>query len=161
MSQTVENGKVVGFSYTLKDDSGQVLDQSSPEQPFEYLHGHENIVPGLEKQLNGLQSGDEKQVEVAPVEGYGEFDEKLVFRVPKANFPQDIAIETGMQFQSKGPDGSMVVTVKDVEEDAVTVDGNHPLAGQTLYFDVKIDSVRDATEQEKQHGHVHAGGQEH
>lgn len=161
MPQKIANGKVVGFTYTLKDDQGQTVDQSQPQQPFEYLHGHQNIVSGLEKQLDGMEEGEERKVEVAPEEGYGVFDESLVFRVPAANFPQDVDLKPGMQFQSEGPQGAMVVTVTEVQDDVVTVDGNHPLAGQRLHFDVKIDSIREATEQELQHGHVHAHGHDH
>lgn len=155
MAEKITSGKVVGLSYILKNDAGQTVDQSRPEQPFEYLHGHQNIVPGLEKELDGMEVGAEKQVAVAPEEGYGTIDEQLVFRVPAANFPKEVEIRPGMQFQSEGPQGAMVVTVTNVEDDVVTVDGNHPLAGQVLHFDVKVDSVRDATDTELQHGHVH------
>lgn len=161
MSQKITNGKVVGFTYTLKNGEGQTVDQSQPEQPFEYLHGHQNIVSGLERQLDGLEIGAAKQVEVSPEEGYGTFDDQLVFHVPAANFPQEVDVKPGMQFQSEGPQGAMVVTVTNVENEVITVDGNHPLAGQVLHFDVKIDSVRDATEQELEHGHVHQDGHEH
>lgn len=155
MSEKITSGKVVGLTYTLKNDAGQTVDQSNPDQPFQYLHGHHNIVPGLEKELDGLEVGAEKQVAVSPEEGYGAFNDQLVFRVPKANFPQEVEIRPGMQFQSEGPQGAMVVTVFEVEDDIVTVDGNHPLAGQVLHFDVKIDSVRDATPVELEHGHAH------
>ena len=156
MSEKITNGKVVGLSYTLKNDAGETVDQSQPEQPFEYLHGHQNIVPGLEKQLDGLEVGTEKHVAVSPEDGYGKFDDQLIFRVPSANFPQEAEIRPGMQFQSESPQGAMVVTVTSIEDDVVTVDGNHPLAGQTLHFDVKVDSVRDATSVELEHGHAHS-----
>ncbi|TCS86538.1 FKBP-type peptidyl prolyl cis-trans isomerase /apo-metallochaperone SlyD [Anseongella ginsenosidimutans] len=155
MSEKITSGKVVGLTYTLKNDAGDTVDQSQPEQPFQYLHGHQNIVPGLEKQLDGLEVGTEKKIAVSPEEGYGAFDDQLVFRVPAANFPQEVELQPGMQFQSEGPQGAMVVTVTGVENDVVTVDGNHPLAGQVLHFDVKVDSVRDATDIELEHGHVH------
>lgn len=155
MSEKITSGKVVGLSYTLKDDAGQTMDQSQPDQPFQYLHGHQNIVPGLEKELDGMEVGTEKQVAVSPEEGYGAFNDQLIFRVPAANFPKEVEVRPGMQFQSDGPQGAMVVTVSKVEDDVVTVDGNHPLAGKVLHFDVKVDSVRDATAVELEHGHVH------
>src|SRR3546814_14759666 len=110
MSEKITNGKVVGLSYVLKNDAGQTMDQSQPETPFEYLHGHQNIVPGLEKELDGMEVGTEKQVAVSPEEGYGTLDDQLVFRVPADNFPKEVEIRPGLQFQSEGPQGALVVT---------------------------------------------------
>ncbi|SMO34164.1 FKBP-type peptidyl-prolyl cis-trans isomerase [Solitalea koreensis] len=159
--ETIKNGKVVGISYTLTNDKKDVLDQSQPGQPLEYLHGSYNIIPGLEKELEGLKIGDAKLVEVAPADGYGEFDESLVFAAPRQNFPSDAELEVGMQFQTMGDGQPMVIRIIELDGDKVVVDGNHPLAGQTLFFDVKVESMREASESEVAHGHVHPDGGEH
>lgn len=159
--QTIQNGSVVGFNYKLSNSQGQLLDQSRADAAFEYLHGYNNIVPGLEKELEGLKAGDQKQVTVQPEDGYGLADENRIFTVPKSNFPEGVAIEAGMQFQSEGPEGTMIVTVTNVTDDSVTVDANHPLAGETLYFDVEIVSVRTGTADELAHGHSHGPGGHH
>ncbi len=156
--QTIKNGCVVGFNYKLTNSEGQLLDQSKSDAAFEYLHGYNNIIPGLEKQLEGLKAGDKKNVLVQPEDGYGLADENRIFSVPKSNFPQGVEIEVGMQFQSEGPEGTMVVAVTSVTEDTVNVDANHPLAGQTLHFDVEIVAVRAGTEDELSHGHSHGPG---
>jgi FKBP-type peptidyl-prolyl cis-trans isomerase SlyD len=159
MSEKVEKGKVVGFTYELKNDQGNTMEKS--DHPLEYLHGNNNIIPGLENKLEGMQVGETKNVKVAPADAYGELNNELVFEVPRDNFPPDVEITPGMQFQTDTEDGTMIVTVKEVTADKIVVDGNHPLAGQTLHFDVKIDSIREATEQERDHGHVHQGGHNH
>jgi FKBP-type peptidyl-prolyl cis-trans isomerase SlyD len=158
----VEDNKVVTIDYTLKDDAGNVLDTSS-EGKFAYLHGAHNIIPGLEKALAGKTSGDEVSVKVSPEEGYGERSDSMTQVVPREMFEAEQAIEVGMQFHAQSPEGEMiVVTVTEVADDEITVDGNHPLAGQNLNFDVKIVDVRDASEEEKAHGHVHGeGGHQH
>ena len=150
---TVENGKVVSFHYTLTNAQGDVLDQSQ-EHPMPYLHGAGNIIPGLEKELAGKKVGDKLTVNVPAAEAYGEYDEQLVNDVPRN-------IEAGMQFQADTPEGVQVITVKAVNGDLVTVDANHPLAGQDLNFDVEIVEVREATEEETAHGHVHGVGGHH
>jgi FKBP-type peptidyl-prolyl cis-trans isomerase SlyD len=160
--ETIKNGKVVSISYTLTNDNNDVLDQSQPNQPLEYLHGSYNIIPGLEKELEGLKVGDAKKVKVAPADGYGEFDESLVFAAPRQNFPADAELEVGMQFQTMGDEQQpMVIRIIELEDDKVVVDGNHPLAGQTLFFDVKVEGMRDASESEVAHGHIHHGGGDH
>ena len=159
---TITTKKSVGFNYRLTDKNGQLIDASGPGEPFYYLHGYQNIVPGLEKELDGLKAGDKKQVVVSAADGYGELNENLVFEVPRANFPADMNIEAGMEFQTKDDNGQpMFVVVTDVTNDFVKVDGNHPLAGIELHFDVEITDVRDATLQELAHGHAHAGGHDH
>lgn len=161
MSQIIENGSVVAMAYTLTNASGEVLDQSKEGSPLLYLHGYGNIIPGLEKELLGLTIGNKKKVEVAPAEGYGEYNEELLFRVPRENFPAEVDIVPGMEFQSRDENGTMIIVVKSLDGDVVEVDANHPLAGATLFFDVTIEEVRPATEQELAHGHVHAGGHDH
>jgi FKBP-type peptidyl-prolyl cis-trans isomerase SlyD len=159
MSENISKGKVVGFSYELKNSKGEILEKS--DQPMEYLHGNNNIIIGLEKEMNGLKVGDSKLVKVKPVDGYGEYDKDLRFEVPRKNFPDDVNIQVGMEFQTETETGPLVIVVKEVAKDKIVVDGNHPLAGQELHFDVKIESLRDATPQELTHGHVHHEGHDH
>ena len=157
---TVENGKVVSFHYTLTNAQGDVLDQSQ-EHPMPYLHGAGNIIPGLEKELAGKKVGDKLTVNVPAAEAYGEYHEQLVNDVPREAFQGVDNIEAGMQFQADTPEGGQVITVKAVNGDLVTVDANHPLAGQDLNFDVEIVEVREATKEESAHGHVHGVGGHH
>ncbi len=157
----VESQKVVTLNYTLTDNDGNVIDQSK-DSSFAYLHGANNIIAGLEKALHGKKAGDELNVCVLPHEGYGERDEAKTQRVPREMFPADTEIAPGMQFHAQGPNGeTIMVTVTKVEDDAVTVDGNHPLAGIPLNFVVEIVEVRDATPEEVEHGHVHGSGGHH
>ena len=157
---TVENGKVVSFHYTLTNAQGDVLDQSQ-EHPMPYLHGAGNIIPGLEKELAGKKVGDKLTVNVPAAEAYGEYHEQLVNDVPREAFQGVDQIEPGMQFQANTPEGVQVITVKAVNGETVTVDANHPLAGQDLNLDVEIVEVREATEEESAHGHVHGVGGHH
>lgn len=153
---------VVSFHYTLTDDAGEVLDSSSGRAPLAYLHGAGNIVPGLESALAGRSAGDSLKVSVPPEEGYGVHHAGLVQEVPKSAFGGVDQVEVGMEFHAQGPQGMFAVTVTAVEDETVTIDGNHPLAGKTLHFDVEITEVREATAEESAHGHVHGeGGVEH
>ena len=159
---TINNNNVVHFHYTLKDDEGNVIDQSPKGQPLAYLHGYQNIIPGLESQLAGKSVGDKFTASIEPADAYGEFDDAAVQEVPRENFQGVEDIQPGMQFQSQTEDGHvMLVTVKDVQEDKVIVDANHPLAGKKLHFDVEVASIRDASDEELQHGHVHGAGGHH
>ena len=158
--QICENS-VVSFHYTLTDKNGQTIDSSKGNEPLTYLHGVGQIVPGLENALLGKKTGDTLDVEVAAQDGYGEHQDFMVQQVPREAFQGVDAIEPGMQFQAQTPQGGMTVTVTAVDETMVTVDGNHPLAGQTLFFAVEIVSVREASEEEKAHGHVHGAGGHH
>ena len=152
---------VVTIDYTLKDDNGTILDNST-EGNFAYLHGANNIIPGLENALTGKSAGDEVEVSVSPTEGYGEHNETMIQAVPRDMFDSEQEIEVGMQFHAESPEGEMiVVTVTDIEGDDVTVDGNHPLAGVNLNFGVKIIDIREASEEEIEHGHVHGPGDHH
>lgn len=155
--------KVVTIDYTLTDDQGNVIDSSKGGEPLAYIHGLGNIIPGLESALEGKQAGDAMNVSVDPAEGYGERDENLLQSVPRQMFETPEEIQVGMQFHTMTEDGNMmVVTVAEVTSETITVDANHPLAGQTLNFDVTIVGVRDATEEELEHGHVHGeGGHQH
>jgi FKBP-type peptidyl-prolyl cis-trans isomerase SlyD len=153
--------RVVTIHYTLKDDSGAVLDSSAGGEPLAYIQGHGNLVAGLEKALEGKQDGSTLQVVVAPDDGYGKRDEALVQRVPKRSLQGAGDIKKGMQFQARTDDGMRVFTVTAVVADTVTLDGNHPLSGQTLHFDVEVVGVREATHEELEHGHVHGAGGHH
>src|SRR6185437_6002722 len=148
MSESIQNGKVVELSYILKDENGKVIEQTQPGQNMEYLHGNQNIIPGLEKELNGMKVGEMKNVKVKAKDAYGEFNKELVFKVPIANFPADQKPRVGMEFQSNSEAGPMVITVKEVDGENVIVDANHPMAGMNLEFDVTIKNVRTATPQE-------------
>lgn len=152
---TIAENKVVTLHYTLTDDEGTIIDKSD-DGSFLYLHGASNIIPGLENALTGKAAGDELKVTVAPEEAYGERNDAAKEDVPREMFPADTEIEPGMQFHAEGPEGQMItVTVAEVSDDTVTVDGNHPLAGVTLNFDVKVVEVRDASAEELEHGHAH------
>ena len=151
----ITKNKVASINYVLKDNDGNVLDQSS-DGSFAYLHGASNIIPGLENALEGKKQGDKVQVTIKPEDGYGEQNPALIQQVPRSAFPEDMEIKAGMQFQAASDGGhETLVTVTGVEGDQVTVDGNHPMAGQTLNFDVSVGEVRDASEEELSHGHVH------
>lgn len=158
----IAQNSVVAFHYTLTNDAGEVLDSSEGREPLTYLHGGGNIIPGLEKELEGRAAGEKLNVHVSPEEGYGEVQEQLMQEVPRESFQGVESVEPGMQFQAQTEGGPLMVTVKKVEADTVVVDGNHPLAGQQLTFDVEIAEVREASEEEIEHGHVHGeGGVEH
>ena len=147
---------VVAFHYKLTNSEGEQLDSSEGQDPLKYLHGANNIVPGLEKELEGKKAGDALKVEVQPDDGYGHVNPELVQKVPRSAFEDAKEINPGMQFQAQGPDGqAQLITVKEVTDEEITVDGNHPLAGQVLTFDVTIEDVREASEDELSHGHAH------
>lgn len=157
----IENQKVVSIHYTLTNEAGQVLDSSENQEPLAYIHGQGNIIPGLENALAGLSKGEKLKVTVEPADGYGERDDSMVQSVPRSAFQGVDDIKPGMQFQAQSPEGIQLVTVVSVEGDEVTLDGNHPMAGITLIFDVEITDVRDATTEELDHGHVHGPGGHH
>jgi len=153
--------RVVTIHYTLKNDSGEVLDSSSGGEPLAYIQGHGNLVAGLEKALEGKASGVSLAVVVDPADGYGVRDEALIQRVPKRSLQGAGEIKKGMQFQARTEDGMRLFTVTGLVGDMVTLDGNHPLADQTLHFDIEIVEVREATTEELEHGHVHGAGGHH
>jgi FKBP-type peptidyl-prolyl cis-trans isomerase SlyD len=156
MSLLVGDKLIVSMHYKLSDDGGNLLDSSEGSDPLIYLHGAGNVIPGLENALEGQAEGDSSKVRVEPVDGYGELNAELIQTVEKSAFEGVESIEVGMQFQSQGSDGSVQhFVVKEVEGDEVTLDGNHPLAGVALNFDVEIIAIREATAEEIDHGHVH------
>jgi FKBP-type peptidyl-prolyl cis-trans isomerase SlyD len=152
--------KAVTFHYSLRDDEGTELDSSAGAEPLTYLHGEGNIVPGLEKALEGKQPGDEVKVKVTPEEGYGVRDEGNIRNVPRRKLPEG-KIEPGMRVRLETNHGQIVALVTAIKGDYVTVDTNHPLAGMNLHFEVKVVEVRDATAEELEHGHVHGPGGHH
>ncbi|MGM0432066.1 MAG: FKBP-type peptidyl-prolyl cis-trans isomerase [Spirochaetota bacterium] len=153
--QIAEN-HVVSMDYVLKDDDGNVLDTSEGREPLSFLYGKGMIIPGLEKALEGKEKGDSVQVTVQPEEGYGTYNEEAIGEVNKDNFQEDMEPKVGMQVQAQDPNGNtQIFTITDVKDETVTLDGNHPLAGQVLHFDVNVTDVREATEEELEHGHVH------
>lgn len=157
---TIQNDLVAAIHYTLKNDDGDVVDSSEGRDPLEYLHGHGNLVAGLEAALAGKAPGDSLKVSVSPEEGYGVSDEDLVVDVPREYLPAE-DIEPGMRFSAETSGGMRLFTVVEVGEETVVMDGNHPLAGETLHFDVEIVSIREAQPEELAHGHVHSGGHHH
>lgn len=146
---------VVSIDYTLTDNQGEVIDSSEGRGPLAYLHGQNNIIPGLERALEGKAQGDSLQVNVAPEDGYGERNDELTQEVPRQMFEGADEISVGMQFQTMTEHGPQVVTVTAIDEENITVDGNHPLAGEELNFDVTVVEIREATAEELDHGHVH------
>ena len=160
---SIKDNSAVSFHYSLADDEGQQLDSSAGKEPLAYLHGAGNIIPGLENALTGKAVGDSMTVAVSAAEGYGEVQQELIQDVPRTSFQGVEQIEVGMQFEAQtGQGGTVPVTVTAVTDETVTVDGNHPLAGKSLNFDVTIEAVREATAEELEHGHVHgAGGHQH
>ncbi len=157
----IAQNSVVTIHYTLKDDAGEVIDTSRESDPIAYLHGHGNLVPGLERELEGKNTGDKVNVSVAPDQGYGEYDKNLVQQVPRRALQGIANVKVGMRLQAQTPQGPRAVVVTRLVGDMVTIDGNHPLAGKNLNFDVEITDVREATEEELEHGHVHGAGGHH
>ena len=154
---------VVTMTYTLTNAEGQVLDQADASHPFVYMQGAHNIMPGLEQALAGKQAGDTAVVTVQPEDAYGEYNEQLTQQVPRqmfGNVPEDQLV-VGAQFQAQTNGGVEIITIADVDGDMITIDANHPLAGETLTFDVKILDVRAATPEEIEHGHAHGPGGHH
>jgi FKBP-type peptidyl-prolyl cis-trans isomerase SlyD len=156
----IASQKVVTIAYTLKDDGGQVLDTSVDAEPLVYIQGVGSLVPGLEKALEGRGVGDHVSVSIKPDEGYGVRDEAMIRKIPIRKLPEGKA-QVGAQVRVETDVGPMLLLVLAVQGDYATVDPNHPLAGKTLHFEVDVVGIRDATEEELKHGHVHAPGDHH
>ncbi len=157
----IAKNTAVQIHYTLKNDAGEVLDSSDGSEPLAFLQGNGNLIPGLEKALEGKRAGDAINVSIPPEEGYGVRDADLIQNVPRSAFEGIPEIEVGMQFHADSNQGPRTVTVTQVAADTITVDGNHPLADQTLHFAVQIVEVRAASKEELSHGHVHGPGGHH
>jgi len=151
----VTDDVVVIIDYTLTVE-GQVVDSTEGDEPLQFLQGHQNIIPGLERELSGMKIGDNKQVVVQPTEAYGDIDPENVIEVPRSEFPSEIPLETGIELEVKNADGEVLsAVIADVTPNSVKLDFNHPLAGKQLTFDVTIVDLRSATDEELAHGHVH------
>ena len=154
---TVKKDPVVEMHYTLTDDSGEIIDSSSGNEPMPFIQGHGNIIPGLESALDGMKVGDSCDVSVKPEDAYGVHHPEAIQDIPMESMKSVDNLEVGMELQSRDEQGNVfIVRVTEIKEETVTVDANHPLAGQTLHFNVSIESVRDATKDELEHGHVHS-----
>ena len=155
MDMKIAKGKVVSMHYALTDSTGAVLDSSEGQAPLDYLHGYGNIIAGLEKALENRAAGDKLKAVIAPEDGYGIREEGLVKELPLTSFQNPDEVAVGAQFQAETSQGPRLATVTEIDDKNVTVDLNHPLADQTLNFDIDVVAVRDATEEELNHGHVH------
>jgi FKBP-type peptidyl-prolyl cis-trans isomerase SlyD len=151
----IAKDRVAGFDYTLAGSDNSVIDSSEHTGPLFYLHGYENIIPGLENALEGKAAGDAFSVRVPASEAYGEWDKNLVIAVSRGLFPPEVEVREGMRFEADTPDGCRMVTVTKVTETEALVDANHPMAGMDLSFDIHIRSVRESSDEEREHGHPH------
>ena len=147
--------RVVSIHYTLTDDQGAVLDSSQGSQPLQYLEGAGNIIPGLEQEVSRMKTGDKKKVKIPAAQAYGEKREDMLLEVPRTQFPADMTLKVGDRFRGGAEDHAPIFTVLAVGEEKVSLDGNHPLAGKDLNFDVEVTEMRDATAEEMSHGHAH------
>ncbi len=158
----IEKGFVVSVEYTLKDSQGNVWESSEGDEPWVYLHGFGGIIPGLEPELEGKQSGDEFTVTLEPEQAYGPYDKDLVNQVPKTALAGIENLEVGLRLSAQTDDGQThSVTVTEITNDSVTVDANHPMAGQPVVVELEVKDIRPATPEELDHGHAHVGGQCH
>jgi FKBP-type peptidyl-prolyl cis-trans isomerase SlyD len=157
---TIQNNSVVGIEYTLKDKDGQVIDTNAGSgESLYFIQGMGTIVPGLERAMRGKAQGESFDVEVKAADGYGEYDADRKRRIPRAMVQGDVQV--GAMLQANGPEGSSVVTVSEVTDSEIEIDGNHPMAGRDLFFTIKVTEIREATAEELQHGHVHGPGGHH
>lgn len=157
----ITKNTIVSLGYRLTNAEGQELDKADSSQPLSYLHGHRQIVPGLENALEGMLVGDKKEVSLSPEEGYGQIIPDLRLKLPRTQFPEEMEIAPGLQFEANLGDNRHTFTIIGEEGDDVKIDGNHPLAGQSLNFSVEVLAIRPATDEEIQHGHSHDGDSHH
>ncbi len=157
----ISKGKIVSIDYTLTNDAKETLDTSTGREPLAFLHGSGQIIPGLERELEGKASGDSLNVSIEPEDAYGPRDDAKTTTVPKEQIQGADQLAPGTQLRASGPQGEQILTVTEVGETEVTVDANHPLAGERLHFDVTVRDVREATTEELDHGHAHGAGGHH
>ena len=158
MSAVIAPNMVVDMHYTLRDSESQVVDTSVGEEPLRYLQGGGQIVPGLESAMIGKKVGDRFTVQVEPRDGYGDYDPSMCQEIPKQNFPNQDELVVDAMFEASGPDGdTIMIRLTKISDETVTADGNHPLAGKTLYFEIEVMAIRPATKEELSHGHAHGG----
>lgn len=159
MEAAVGLNKVVGLIYTLKDSEGEIIEERSSEDPLMYIQGADQLLPAVEKAVDGKPVGFKAEIHLAAADAYGDYDEELVAEVERSEFPKDVNITIGMKFETQDPDGEPVlVEVIEVDSEKIVVDGNHPLAGIDLQFALEVKSIREATQEELEHGHVHGEG---
>ncbi|MGB3621600.1 peptidylprolyl isomerase [Ketobacter sp. MCCC 1A13808] len=151
----IQKGRVVGMHYTLRNDEGEIIDTSEGREPLVFLQGFGNIINGLESELEGKNLGDKLDVVVEPEQGYGVRHEQLIQRVPSSAFEGVDELQVGMQFQAQTEQGPVPIRVVEINGEEVTIDGNHELAGVRLHFAVSIETIREASKEELEHGHVH------
>lgn len=151
----------MSISYTLKDFDGVLLDSNREGAPLAYIQGHGNIIPGLEEQLSGKTIGDSIEVKLTPDKAYGERNPQLETKIPRSSFPEGADLQVAMQFEAQSEQGSQIFMIKEVHEDHIIADGNHPMAGKSLHFEVDVIGVRAASSDELAHGHVHGPGGHH
>jgi len=160
-TDSVQDGVVVSIEYTLHVD-GELLDKSEDQGPLQFLAGHGNIIPGLESEMRGMKIGESKDVVVQPADGYGEFDDEAFMNVPRDQFPKDMELKEGVELTVRDDEGNArYARVDNIEGDTVTLNFNHPLAGDELHFYVKVVSLREPSAEELEHGHVHEGEHHH
>ncbi|GAB4380030.1 MAG: peptidylprolyl isomerase [Calditrichia bacterium] len=158
----IQPNQVVTIHYTVKDEDGQILDTTKNQEPFSYLSGRNQILPKLEEKINEMVIGSKAETTLAPEDGYGEYREDAVQTIKRSEFPENTELKEGMRFMANTPDGrQMPLTIKEIDGDNVTIDFNHALAGKTLTFDIQLVDVRDATQEELEHGHAHGTGGHH
>jgi FKBP-type peptidyl-prolyl cis-trans isomerase SlyD len=162
-TQRIVDDTVVSLDYSLRLDSGEEIDRSRDDEPLQFIQGHEQIIPGLENELYGMVIGEEKKVTISPEEGYGEYESENFVMMPRESFPPDMALVVGERLfvRDSESDQEYPAYIAEVGDDSVKLDFNHPLAGETLHFKVKIVALRDATDEELAHGHVHGPGHAH
>jgi len=159
---TIKKDAVVEMHYTLKNDAGEVIDSSIDKEPMPFIQGHGHIIPGLEKALEGLKIGETCDVSIEPEDAYGVHHKEAIQEIPKEALQGIDKIEVGMELQSQDEQGNpFIVHVEKINEETITINANHPLAGETLHFNVSIENVREATKDELEHGHVHSGSCSH
>ena len=158
----IGQNKVVTMNYTLKDGQGNIVQTTENKEPFQFMSGGKQILPKLEEEINAMIIGSKKNVKIPAKEAYGEYSEQAIQQVKKENFPANVDLKVGMEFVANSPEGhQMPFVVKEIKNEEITVDFNHPLAGMDLEFDVELIDVRDATLEEMQHGHVHGPDRHH
>jgi FKBP-type peptidyl-prolyl cis-trans isomerase SlyD len=158
---SVQKDVVVVMEYSLQVD-GEEIDSSKGQDPLQFLVGHGNIISGLEREMMGMKVGESKDVVIQPADGYGEYDDEAYMDVPRAEFPQDMPVEEGLELSVRDDQGqSRYARIDGIDGDTVTLNFNHPLAGDELHFNVKIVELREPTSEELEHGHVHQGGHHH
>lgn len=157
----VARDMVVTLHYILTDDNNDTLESTEDSEPFGYLHGHGNVIPGFENGLEGAEIGQKLHLTIYPAQGYGPRNAEAIVHVPRDQFDPEIGIDVGMQVQAEGENGPIVFTIKAITDSEVTLDGNHPLAGEVLHYDIEIIDIRPASDEELAHGHAHTGHQHH